>query len=125
MTSSCIPFKSVIVLRLFPRSSRNVGVRMKSSRLWETASSQRRWICCGSPTVCIASSSAWVPRLDCSSHWAQNEAIMLAGSTGMALGLLLLLVSVDDIGGTLLAGRPSADHLDSHGNPLAATNAEG
>src|SRR5271157_716625 len=124
MTWSCIPFKSVIVLRLFPRSSRNVGVRMKSSRLWETASSQRRWICCGSPTVCIASSSAWVPRLDCSSHWVQNEAIMVLGSVAsLELGLVLVLDSMDGIS-VSLPGRADglADRLDGHGNPLTAAD---
>ena len=84
------PFRSVTALRLFLSSSRNAGVRMKSSRLRDTASSQRRWSCCGSPAACITSRRAWVPRLDCSSHWVQNEVIMAAGSAavlGVRLGL--------------------------------------
>ena len=62
----------------------NAGVRMKSSRLRETASSQWRCTCRGSPADCIISSSAWVPRLDCSSHWVQNPATAAAGSAGSA-----------------------------------------
>ena len=77
---------------------------MKSSRLRETASSQRRWICCGSPAVCITSSRAWVPRLDCSSHWVQNVAHG-GGRVGRRAGVGLVLVSVDDISVPLLAGR--------------------
>src|SRR5271165_144836 len=139
MTWSCIPFMSVTALRLFPTSWRNVGVRMKSSRLRDIASSQRRWSCCGSPAPCITSSSAWVPRLDCSSHWVQNEAIMVLGSVvatlelgldssvvaSLELGLGLVLDSVDGISVSLLAGRMAlADRLDSHGNPLAAADTE-
>ena len=119
------PFRSVIALRLFLSSSRNAGVRMKSSRLRDTASSQRRWICCGSPAACITSSSAWVPRLDCSSHWVQNEVITAAGSAAALelawswfrwMTLRVGLLAVED---------GSADRLDGHGNSLAAADAQG